>query len=128
MREKNCQSKLALTPSPQQQEILPTRILFDKNFGLDKLYPCGPTCLIKGIQIPHMVRWSPKGSITSSILVEALAHIDSFNVMDRRNEIYLFLLLDGHNFCFEPPFLEYSTNKEHLWQVFIGVPYGTSLW
>ena len=53
---------------------------FYKNFGPGKLYPGGPTCTFKGKEIPCMVRWSPKGSITSPILAEALAHIDSFNV------------------------------------------------
>ena len=75
-----------------------------------------------------MVRWSPKGSITSLILAEPLAHIDSFNVMERRNGLYPFLLLDGHKSRFELPFLEYITSEKHLWQVCIGVPYGTSLW
>jgi len=101
---------------------------FDKNFGPGKLYPGGPTCVFKGKEIPCMVRWSPKGSITSPILAEALAHIDNFNVMERRNGLYPFLLLDGHNSRFELPFLEYVTNEKHQWQVCIGVPYGTSLW
>jgi len=56
---------------------------FDKNFGPGKLYPGGPTCVFKGVEIPCMVRWSPKGSITSP-KAEALAHIDSFNVMGRK--------------------------------------------
>ncbi len=75
-----------------------------------------------------MVRWSPKASITSPrILVEALAHIDSFNVMESRNGLYPFLLLGGHS-SLQLPFLEYVTNEKHQWQVCIGVPYGTSLW
>ena len=101
---------------------------FDKNFGPGKLYPGGPKCSFQGKEIPCMVRWSPKGGITSAILAEALAHIDSFDVFDRSDGRSPFLLLDGHNSRFELPFLEYITNNQHEWQVCIGVPYGTSLW
>ena len=101
---------------------------FDKNFGPGKLYPGGPTCTFKGKDIPCMVRWSPKGSITSPILADALAYIDSYDVFKRSNDLSPFLLLDGHNSRFEIPFLEYITDERHPWQVCIGVPYGTSLW
>jgi len=37
---------------------------FDRNFGTGKLFPGGPTCTFLGKDIPCMVRWSPKGSIT----------------------------------------------------------------
>jgi hypothetical protein len=100
---------------------------FDKNFGPGKLFPGGPTCKFLNKDIPCMVRWTPKGSITSEILAEALAHIDSYGVFNRSDGKYPFLLLDGHQSRFEIPFLEYITNKEHEWQVCIGVPYGTSL-
>ena len=101
---------------------------FDNNFGPGKLYPGGPTCNFKGKEIPCMVRWSPKGGITSVILAEALAHIDSYCVFERINGRTPFLLLDGHNSRFELPFLEYICDKDHEWQVCIGFPYGTSLW
>jgi len=101
---------------------------FDRNFGPGKLFPGGPTCTFLGKDIPCMVRWTPKGSITSQILADALAHIDSYNVYERKNGRFPFLLLDGHQSRFEIPFLEYITDKEHEWQVCIGVPYGTSLW
>ena len=42
----------------------------------------------------------PKGSVTSQILAEALQHIDSFEVFDRTNGKYPFLLLDGHQSIF----------------------------
>ena len=41
---------------------------FKKNFGPGKLFPGGPTCKFLGRDIPCIVRWSPKGSITSQIL------------------------------------------------------------
>ena len=69
----------------------------ENNFGAGKLFPGGPTCHFRGKDIPCMVRWSAKGSITTQILADALAHIDSFNVFDRENGRVPFLLLDGHN-------------------------------
>ncbi len=104
MQEKNYLLRLVSTPLPQQLEMLPTRGFFDKNFGPGKLDSGGPTCVFKGKEVPCMVRWSPKGSITSPILAEDLAHIDSFNVMERRIGLYLFLLLDGHNSRFKLPY------------------------
>ena len=58
---------------------------FDRNFGPGKLFPGGPTCRFLGKDIPCMVRWTPEGSITSEILADALAHIDSYNVNQRKN-------------------------------------------
>ena len=75
-----------------------------------------------------MVCWTPKVSITFAIIAEALEHIDSYGVFDRSNGKSPLLLLDGHQSRFELPFLEYITDNKHEWQVYIGVPYGTSLW
>ena len=101
---------------------------FDRNYGPGKLFPGGPSCTFQGKEIPCMVRWTPKGGITSEILAEALQHIDSYNVFQREDGRMPFLLLDGHQSRFELPFLEYITNTRHEWQVCIAVPYGTSLW
>ena len=79
---------------------------FDKNFGHGKLFPGGPICKFNNKEIPCMVRWTPKGSITSQILAEALQYIDSFDVFDRTNGKYPFLLLDAHQSRFEIPFLD----------------------
>ena len=78
--------------------------------------------------MPCLTRWSPKGSITSDILIDILATLDRFKVFDRSNGKLPFLLLDGHGSRFALNFLAYVTNKEHEWCVCIGVPYGTSLW
>ena len=75
-----------------------------------------------------MARWTPKGSIISAILVEALEHIDSYGVFDRSNGQSLFFKLDRIQSRFELSFLEYITDNKYEWQVCIGVPYGTSLW
>jgi len=101
---------------------------FDKNYGHGKLFPSGPSCHFNDQDIPCLVRWSEKGGITSEILAECLEHIDSYNVFERTEGLSPFLLLDGHGSRFEIPFLDYITNKDHEWQVCIGVPYGTSLW
>ena len=100
----------------------------DQNFGPGKLFPGGPTCKFGGKEIPCMVRWSPKGGITSQILADSLAHIDSFDVFDRSTGKIPFLLLDGHNSRFDLPFLEYIMDDAHRWTVCIGVPYGTAIW
>ena len=84
--------------------------------------------LARIFHIPCMVRWTLKGIINSEILADALAHTDSYNVYKRKNDWFPFLFVDGHQSWFEIPFLEYITDKEHKWQVCIGVKYGTSLW
>ena len=100
----------------------------DKNFGKDKVFPGGPSYNFRGKTIPCMVRWSAKGGITSEILADSLAHLDSFDLFDRENGKSPFLLLDGHNSRFQLPFLEYILNDAHRWTVCIGVPYGTAIW
>ena len=105
---------------------------FDKNYGPGKLYPGGPTCEFKGKKIPCLVRWSPKGSITSEILVDILKTLDFLDIFvdERAQGKKPFLLLDGHGSRFGIPFLKYINDKNsgHEWVCCIGVPYGTSLW
>jgi len=69
---------------------------FDKNSGAGKLYPGGPTCTVRGIEVPCFIRWSTNGSITSSILKEALMEIDHLGVLPRVDGVKPFLLVDGH--------------------------------
>lgn len=95
----------------------------EQNFEKGKLFPEGPSCKYRSKEITCMERW-----LTSKILADALAHIDSYDVYDRSNGQIPFLLLDGHNSSFGLPFLAYITNKEHRWTVCIGVPYGTTIW
>ena len=100
----------------------------DQNFGPGKLFPGGPTCKFGGKEILCMVRWSLKGGITSQILADSLAHINSFDVFDRSTGKMPFLLLGGHNSRFDLPFLEYIMDDAHRWTVCIGVPYATAIW
>lgn len=95
----------------------------------------GPVCTFMGKQIPPFITCSPKASVTSDILAECLAHIDSSGVFDDirakstdHGPCAPFLLLDGHHSRFELPFLTYIHEKEHLWRCCIGVPYNTQWW
>ena len=101
---------------------------FENNSGHGKLYPGGPTCTVRGIEVPCFIRWSEKGSITSAILKEALAELDHLGVLPRVNGVKPFLLVDGHGSRFELEFLEYINHPDHEWVVCIGTPYGTALW
>ena len=99
---------------------------FTKNKG--KLFLMGPECIFNGKTFPTMVQWSQSGSITSTIMMDALAIIDHHNLFKKSDCRKPFLLLDGYHSLFEIPFLEYVTNQDHPLMVCIGVPYGTSLW
>ena len=96
--------------------------------GEGKLFPGGPTCTYQGKQVPCFVRWSEKVGITSEILRECLAELDTRNVMPRVPGVIPFLLLDGHDSRFDLPFLKYILAENYEWCVCIGVPYGTSYW
>lgn len=105
--------------------ILTDEQLAEKASGLCK---GGPVCQFRGKSIPCYVTCSPKASITSQLLADCLAYIDSFNVVKRQNGVKPFLLLDGHHSQFEVPFLEYIHDDNHAWVACIGVPYGTQWW
>ncbi len=72
---------------------------------------------------------SDSGGITTEILVKVLKHFDEKEVFP-----YIpggpiqFLIVDGHNTCLDPLFIDYINDKGHCWKVFLGVPYATSLW
>ena len=107
-------------------------ILKEENMcGLDKLFPCGPTCEYNGKTVPCFISWTNKGSITGTLLAEMLKLMDKHELFDRSDGIDPFLLLDGHGSRFEAPFVEYIHGKnegKYVWTVTIGVPYGTNLW
>lgn len=100
---------------------------FEKNSGKDKKYPYGPTCTVRGVKVLCLVRWSPKGSITSEILAEIYEVLDYLKVFDRSGGAIPFFLLDGHGSRVELPFLKYVNNPDHMWCACLGVPYGTDL-
>eukprot|EP00977_Amphora_coffeiformis_P002353 scaffold439_cov107-Amphora_coffeaeformis.AAC.1 len=88
----------------------------------------GPTCVFRGKEVPCFVCHSQKASITSTLLRDMLQRLDDLHLFENEHGLRPFLLLDGHHSRFELPFLDYITNKEHLWHVCIGVPYGTHIW
>jgi hypothetical protein len=103
-------------------------LLTEENIrGLDKIFPCRPTCEFDGKTVPCFVAWTPKGSIMSALLDEMLKKMDDPELFDRSDGINPFLLLDGHGSRFELPFVEYI-HGDRAWIVCIGVTYGTSLW
>ena len=77
-----------------------------------------------------MYRWTPKGSIDRSILLEVVKNIDVISVYNEEREegLKYMLLIDAHDNRFNVYFLEYINNPVAEWAVYIGVTYGTSLW
>ena len=99
-----------------------------KNSGPGKHFPGGPECQFRNKKVPALVRWHESGSITSTILMEALKVMDDLELFPRTDTMKPFLLLDGHGSRLEMPFLQYINNPKDHWVVCIGVPYGTALW
>ena len=54
--------------------------------------------------------------------------MDHLGIIDRKDGLKPFLLLDGQGSRFELLFLCYINNPQHEWATCIGVPYGTDLW
>ena len=68
-----------------------------------------PEYVFNCMNVLCMVRLSPSGSISSVILQDALATMDHNGLFDCSSGKKPFLLLDGHQSCFELPFMEYVT-------------------
>ena len=77
-----------------------------------------------------MCRWTPKGSIDGSILLDIVKTLDIIGVFQTNREqgIKPMLLVDAHGSKLDLEFLEYIKNPDTEWYVCIGVSYGTSLW
>jgi hypothetical protein len=88
----------------------------------------GPSCTYKGKEIPCFVGCSPNSSITSQMLADMLALIDSSGACNCDGGLTSFRLLDGHHSRFGLPFLKYIHDNKNQWTCCIGVPYGTHLW
>jgi hypothetical protein len=71
-----------------------------------KVMAGGPTCTYLGKQTPCFFGTSPKASITSTLLVDMLAFLDSLGMYDC-SIASPFLLLDGHRSRMRLPFLKY---------------------
>ena len=103
---------------------------FFNHFGQDKLFPGGPVCKFKGVDVPAYIDFSESGGITGTILTNIFRHLDELKIyhQDRSNGFIPFVPLDGHQTRFDLEFLNYINDDDHLWNVTLGVPYGTALW
>ena len=103
---------------------------FINNFGKDNLFPGGPTCRYKGVEVPAFVTFSDSGGISGEILTNIFRRLDDLHLYDtdRANGLIPFVLLDGHHSRFDVEFLCYINDDKHRWNVTLGVPYGTALW
>ena len=103
------------------------RIIVEENTGPGKYFPGGPVCNFRGQAIPSRTYKTPKGSITTEILIDILRVLDELKVFPR-NGVNPVVLVDGHETRLKPDFIEYINNNEHKWSVNLGVPYCTNLW
>ena len=98
--------------------------------GEGQLFPGLPKCHYKGIEIPGYIVFSESGGINADILTNIFQRMDNLHLFDddRSNGYTPFMLLDGHSSRFDLQFLEYINNKDHKWNVCLGVPYRIALW
>ena len=79
--------------------------------GEGKALPGFPVCKFRGKSIPGFMCMSPKISISSTILTEALKYLDQLNFFERHQDGPTpFGLLDVHGSRLQLPFLEYINN------------------
>jgi hypothetical protein len=95
--------------------------------GVDRMFPFEPTCSFDGTEVPIFITCSNNGSITSQLLTNMLRKMDDLEIFCRSDGVNPFLLCDGHDSCFEEPFLEYTLEGKRPWTCCIGVPYGTDI-
>ena len=88
---------------------------FEQNFGENKYFPRGPTCIYNGFTVPSFVRFQEAGSMISGILTDVLGHIDSLHLFDKDRSLGCtsMFTLDRHESRFGTEFLAYINNKEH---------------
>ena len=96
--------------------------------GMKKRYPMGPTCTYKGRQVPCCVVCNETDTITSSILLSVLKHIDKYAPLKRSPGNYRFIVLDRHRSRLDEALLIYMNTEETQWIGCIGVPYNTKIW
>ena len=75
------------------------------NSGPGKAFPGAPTCQFWGKDVPALIACSPKDSITSDILKQALKRLDDLGIYEREPGGRIpFLLLDAHDSRLQVPF------------------------
>jgi hypothetical protein len=107
------------------------------NTGKSKVFPGGPVCTYKGIDIPTLIHRSDSGGITPEILVDWPRHFDK-HIFRIGGDPPPACILDGHGSRLSIPFLRYIRNQDengdvipssnHRWNVFLGLPNGTAYW
>ena len=90
----------------------------EMNLGKGKYYPGGPTCTYNGKTVDCLTYISKSTGITGDILVDIMTYF---------NQIDLFpcieggpipvLIVDGHQSCLDPKFVDYINNSNHWWKV-----------
>ena len=109
------------------------------NTGPGKYFPGSVTTSYNGTDIPSLMFHNEKGTMTSTILMKILKHIDSLEIFERIDGVPPpGLLLDGHGSRFGLDFLSYINNTEldgtpitkedHKWNAYIGLPWATHVW
>ena len=100
-----------------------------RNHGPGKRYPGRLTCILRVKEVPAFVCCSPKGGISSDLLMQMLKRMDALSLFRRLPGGPLpFILLDGHGSRLNLPFLEYINYPDHIWKVCFGLPNGTAIW
>ena len=88
-----------------------------------------PKCVYNRKEIECLTFASPSGGITGEILVKVLSYLDEAGILpSAQGGPTPCLIVDGHQSRLDPCFVEYINSEGHKWKVYIGVPYGTSLW
>ena len=87
----------------------------ERNFGEGKYYPGGPTFKYNGKVVDYLTFTSKSGGITGKILVKILTYFSSIDLFPRvpGGPIPL-LIVDEHQRCLAPVFVEYINNKNHM--------------
>ena len=99
-----------------------------ENSGPNKSFPDGPTCTLRGKQIPALVTCSPKGGITSEILTESFKRLDDLGIYERTPTLRPMALFDARDSKPQVLFLKYINDDAHCWTFCIGLPNGTHKW
>ncbi len=67
--------------------------------------------------------------LREKILVKILTCFDSIELFPHvPGGPIPFLIVDGHQSCIAPMFIEYINDQNHTWKVCLSVPYATTLW
>ena len=110
--------------------------MLKRNTGHGKVFPGGPICNFKGVDIPTLVCHSKSGGITAEILRGVLQHYDKY-IPRQPGEPMPACILDGHGSRFSIEVVDYIRNQEnnivdpnadHAWHLYIGLPNGTAYW